>query len=1006
MSLNSNENHKSILLQSFMTKSSLILPFALYSSATHHEITSVLFEDYLFLGFDNGMIVQDLNLLLISHTAPISALHSTMLPDYSSHRNQRVLLSGCHDGQLLLWANDGNLLRRTTVFNHIIKSVETTDQSIIVGGYVHEIVILDYHLKILRRIATLDWTLKVKQIDILYHISFHGKVTLYDNYKVAKTYDFGRERANYFSLKKNSQGLLVGKQYLTIVDIRGTEIILGAEFKCPGESQWLYAQYFDPNIAAWSTNMLYILSEDLNIISKTELPSIFGGYLQNNFFHAILKEKMTILKFDLATLEIVKHIPLWNFTSDLYTSFEFAQPNKVIFGTAEGWVKFTSFFNLFTTEAFDNSFEAHQGRISSMMVIQEQFDKNNSHPKKMLITGSEDCTVKFWHLETHELLSSVACLGGEIVQFLLPSTDFTDLNNCIIVISEDNSLSIVDYHEFKCKFSFSGMMYPIVEVGWRSRESLLLITCRDGSTYCWSLQTSHLDRVLYDHSREVLDHCDAHFSVSWRKDLRSLDMKKTTAVPISASSDSKLLAHVLIANTKNIIHDAHAGYLQASMNKKPVKKHRKNDSLSVSLTNWDIKPIQDYTVELKILQGMCSALLPWGLSNDFDTRCKQIGLFPTTKKLTIGITGTDNALSLLLPNDNIHKSWCISGFLTSAKLLAISGILKTIEFTSGDKTIFMELMSMILQKLPEFIGENYFPPSLDFLLRFYNDSDDEIKDGARFVFTKTMSLLTAEQKHSKLEEKMAIVKHLIEDPTSPITKVSARSLFLLGVMFSEFNINENVQEFCTSILKILQRESHDQYSGRIAIADLFLSNYEYWARFINKNEILDQLFQMLSVNVKDAEEEEIMSNSAQKALLNICFLDPKTFIKRLQASLFTVKKVKEKLAILKLLLTSISKDALFMRPLIPDIAYIVVKLLDPGTPHLREGLNEIIKNLLLAMVSRYPSVAFNSLSNKLAVGLENGRIVVYDVSSGTKAYVLSVFSFNSGSCRVSNCCSH
>eukprot|EP00835_Amoeboradix_gromovi_P005549 NODE_532_length_7089_cov_0.272103.p1 type:complete len:962 gc:universal NODE_532_length_7089_cov_0.272103:6302-3417(-) len=960
-----------------MTKNSLIFPFALYSSATHHEITSILYDKCVYLGFDNGMIVQDLKLLLISHVAPISAFHTTSLPDYSSHRHQRVLLSGCHDGQLLLWANDGNLLRRTLVFNHIIKTIAATSEFIAVGGYTHEVVILDYSLQITNKIATSDWSLTCIQLgNQLVQISFHGTITVYDNFKPVKKYDKGRDMASHISLNKdNSTAVLIGKKYISLVETSKFDV--GMSLKCEDGSSWLFAQFYDKQIIAWTRNRLYVLDIKLAVINSVELPSIFGGYLNDNVFYGIFSEKMALFKLPLddPNAELAK-IPLWNFTSDLYTCLEFIPPNRVIFGTNEGRVKMTTIGRLFTSDHFDIDFEAHQGRVSCMLVIHN-----------MLITGGEDCKINFWDLTTFKLKNNLSCLGGDVIQFLLPSNDFTDLSHCVISISEDNSLSIIDYKEFKCKFSFSGMLYPIIEIGWRSRESLLLITCRDGSTYCWSLQTSHLDRILNDHSREVLDHCDAHFKVSWKKDLSTLNLSKLSAVPISAASDFKLLAQVLIINTKNIVHNVHQGHLnKPSVSKKKTTHKQKNDSLTVSLTNWDIKPVLNVEEELDILTGMCSALIPWHINDEFDDYCKSLNLAPPIKKLTIGITGMDNALSLLLPSDSPLDSWCTSGFLTSAQLLAIGSVLKAMEFTSANKFLFSRVMSTILESLPVFVGSEYYPPSLDFLLRFYNDSDDEIREASRFVFNKTMSLMSQELINVKLREKMELIEQLLKDASIPITKTTARSLFLLGIIYSEFNMDPSI--FVPCIVKILKMANPSQYSGRVAICDLFLSDYEYWSKFIQKQDILDSLFNMLSITHN--EEEEVLSNSAQKALLNICFIDPSTFIKRLQTNLFLVKKCTEKLAILKLLLTTISKDALFMKPLIPDIAFIIVKLLDPGSPHLREGLNEIIKNLLLAMVSRYPSVAFNSHSNKLAVGLNNGKIIVYDVSSGAKAYVLSV----------------
>jgi WD40 repeat protein len=70
----------------------------------------------------------------------------------------------------------------------------------------------------------------------------------------------------------------------------------------------------------------------------------------------------------------------------------------------------------------------------------------------------------------------------------------------------------------------------------------------------------------------------------------------------------------------------------------------------------------------------------------------------------------------------------------------------------------------------------------------------------------------------------------------------------------------------------------------------------------------------------------------------------------------------------------------------------MVKILDPNHPMVRESLQNIVTVNFAELVKNFPSVDFNAASQKLAVGTNDGKTIVYDLRAATKVHVLDTHS--------------
>ena len=73
---------------------------------------------------------------------------------------------------------------------------------------------------------------------------------------------------------------------------------------------------------------------------------------------------------------------------------------------------------------------------------------------------------------------------------------------------------------------------------------------------------------------------------------------------------------------------------------------------------------------------------------------------------------------------------------------------------------------------------------------------------------------------------------------------------------------------------------------------------------------------------------------------------------------------------------------------LPSLVEAVMKPLDPSVPSLREGCLAASTSALRELVKRYPMMAFNQGTQRLAVGTIDGVVLIYDLRTATKWRIL------------------
>jgi len=97
----------------------------------------------------------------------------------------------------------------------------------------------------------------------------------------------------------------------------------------------------------------------------------------------------------------------------------------------------------------------------------------------------------------------------------------------------------------------------------------------------------------------------------------------------------------------------------------------------------------------------------------------------------------------------------------------------------------------------------------------------------------------------------------------------------------------------------------------------------------------------------------------------------------------------------------IRKRPLVIQPNIPRLIEAVVKSLDPNASGNREATIDAATEILMHVVQTFPTVDFHMNTQRLAVGTSEGAIIMFDLKTATRLYVLECHKQRLAACSFS-----
>ncbi|KAG6864820.1 hypothetical protein C0991_006941 [Blastosporella zonata] len=164
--------------------------------------------------------------------------------------------------------------------------------------------------------------------------------------------------------------------------------------------------------------------------------------------------------------------------------------------------------------------------------------------------------------------------------------------------------------------------------------------------------------------------------------------------------------------------------------------------------------------------------------------------------------------------------------------------------------------------------------------------------------------------------------------------------------------------------------------------------FHVWQHYIDAMEILRALFTLATSTRKDSISLQNVGSQARLAVLQIASSNTALFMTTLGLDILTPPTLEHRKAVMQIVAFLIRKRPLVLQPNIPKLMEAVVRSLDPNVTTHREAVLDSATEIIGHVVKTFPTVDFHMGTQRLAVGSTEGAVVMYDLKTAIRLYVL------------------
>ncbi|WFD27692.1 hypothetical protein MNAN1_002696 [Malassezia nana] len=395
------------------------------------------------------------------------------------------------------------------------------------------------------------------------------------------------------------------------------------------------------------------------------------------------------------------------------------------------------------------------------------------------------------------------------------------------------------------------------------------------------------------------------------------------------------------------------------------------------------------------LQPLLSLFWPTGLDAVFG-RTPACPAWPGTARLLGYVSRACDAAPA--------ERFCQSPDATAHQLLA--GVSLALLWEAIDANAQPVLHSLLSPSfLAQLVGQAYAPPSLAVLAAHVLDENEVLRTAAKLVLARYMPEAT-ERELSHLERTWRM--HIPGSPTAPGTPLTPQAVLLLGLVMSE-----RYAHFSPSLLKrvaamvaaYLAAPPSDSLPTWVA-TELCCTGIHVWQHYIDTVALVRRLFCIATEPDDVAATQQRLAGLtlrglARRATLELASKHSALFMSTLAMDILHAPSVEQSQVTLRLVAFLVRQKPLVLYPSLPRLVEAVVKSLNPALVTVRSSLTRSAAVMIKELVETYPSIAFHSSTQRLAVGTHDGPVVLYDLKSATRLYVLDGHSSPVTACSFS-----
>jgi hypothetical protein len=358
------------------------------------------------------------------------------------------------------------------------------------------------------------------------------------------------------------------------------------------------------------------------------------------------------------------------------------------------------------------------------------------------------------------------------------------------------------------------------------------------------------------------------------------------------------------------------------------------------------------------------------------------------------------------------QAWKLSSRLTTTRLLIASALVRVLGNVSELADIAEDLQRFVDDELQlsTLVGVGFRGITLDELVPYWLDSNLELQSAAHAMFQSALARL----EQSELDEVCSKWHPLLGAARSEAladrargdgkaasvlgeATPSTRALALLGSIAVE-------RYACLSprLLKDIASTVHSAIVGdrgsemrtgeelqKLAVAvELCRRGFSMWQHYFDATEVVRALFALSTSTSASSSGESELRALARSATLQIAAENTPLFMTTLSLDILHARSAAHCAATMRLVAFMVRKRPAVLVANLPRLAEAVVKSLDPTHTTMREAVVNAATVMISELVSTYPSISFFGAGQRLAVGTHEGAVIMYDLKTATRLYVL------------------
>jgi len=160
--------------------------------------------------------------------------------------------------------------------------------------------------------------------------------------------------------------------------------------------------------------------------------------------------------------------------------------------------------------------------------------------------------------------------------------------------------------------------------------------------------------------------------------------------------------------------------------------------------------------------------------------------------------------------------------------------------------------------------------------------------------------------------------------------------------------------------------------------------FDIWQNYVDPMQLLRSLFAIATSSQTSSSE----GTHARLAVLQLATTYTPLFMSTLAADIVDAQTIAERAAVMKLCVHVARKKPIVLFANLGRLVEAVVHSLDPTRTTMRESIQQTATVILNELVSIFPTIDFCQSTQRLALGTPEGTVIMYDLKTATRLYLL------------------